>query len=103
MNSSKFLSSLGLARRANKIFYGFDSVCENANKINLVILASDISTRTAKNIYNLTDIKKIETIEVKHQKDTLGYAIGAKPVGIIGITDNGFAKILKDRIKEETE
>ena len=100
MNNDRFLSTLGLARRASKLFYGYDSVCENAAKLYTVYLANDVSERTKKNLAYTLEELDIPIVTTNYQKNELGYAIGTKPVGIIGIADKGFAEILKDRIKE---
>ena len=101
MKTDLFLSTLGLARRAGKIFYGFDSVCENAHKIYAVFIAKDSSQKTKSNINYIFEQHNIRCDAVNYTKTELGYAIGAKPVGIIGIADSGFAKLLKARISTE--
>ena len=102
MNSNLFLSTLGLARRANKLFYGFDSVCENLKQISAIYLSNDLSDKTRKSIFLKANDNHITLTELNYTKNELGNAIGTKPVGIIGVADEGFAKILNSRIKEET-
>lgn len=101
MNSDLFLSTLGLARRAGKLFYGFDSVCENAHKINAVFLAKDTSPKTQNNINYVFEHLNIRCDCINYTKTELGHAIGTKPVGIIGVADSGFTKLLKARISTE--
>lgn len=101
MNNDRFLSTLGLARRAGKIVYGFDSVSESVNCIQLIYTASDISERTQRNIDCIVSKKNILIRPLRYTKNELGYSIGTKPVGIIGITDKGFTKLLIS--KEVTE
>ncbi len=96
-----FLSTLGLARRAGKLYYGFDSICENVNDIYTVFIAKDSSERTVKNIAYILYQKNIQCQTINYTKNELGYAIGTKPVGIIGIADSGFTKLLKARISTE--
>ncbi len=101
MNKDLFLSTLGLARRAGKLCRGFDSNVENAHIIDTVFLANDCSDRTRENISEIfTELDK-QPINVNYSKFELGVAIGTKPVGIIGVTDAGFAKLLKTRLFEE--
>lgn len=90
---NKFLSTLGLARRANKLVYGFDSVTES-HGVSLVFLSNDLSERTRRTALAIFEQKNIQTVSLNYTKNELGYAIGTKPVGIIGITDNGFAELL---------
>lgn len=101
MKADLFLTTLGLARRASKIFYGFDSVCENADKIFAVFIAKDCSPKTARNINYIFEQYNIQTQTINYTKNEIGYAIGTKPVGIVAIADSGFTKLLKARISTE--
>ena len=101
MNKDLFLSTLGLARRAGKLCKGFDSNVENAHVIDTVFLASDCSDRTRETISEIFAQLDKEPVSVNYSKFELGVAIGSKPVGIIGVTDTGFAKLLKTRLFEE--
>lgn len=98
MSNDLFLSTLGLARRANKLCRGFDSNVENADIIFAVFLAKDCSPRTKETVTEIFQQSDIVPITVNYDKAELGYAIGTKPVGILGITDEGFAKLLKTRL-----
>lgn len=101
VNNDFFLSTLGLARRAGKLCRGFDSNVENMDNIAAVFLASDCSKRTRESITELFEQAEIHPITVNYTKTELGYAIGTKPVGILGVTDDGFAKLLKTRLSKE--
>ena len=104
LNNDKFLSTLGLARRANKLCYGFEAVVESCENAQLVFTASDISSRTQKNITEIMSLNCTECDRLNYSKAELGYAIGTKPVGVIAVTDAGFAKLLKSKLsKEDTE
>lgn len=98
MNKDLFLSTLGLARRAGKLCRGFDSNVENAHIIETVFLANDCSDRTRKTISEIFAELNKQPVNVNYSKFELGVAIGTKPVGIIGVTDAGFAKLLKTRL-----
>ena len=94
MNS--FLNFLGLAVRARKIISGTDLTINGIRdgEVKLVIIASDCSPRTKKDLhnkasyYNVPVIDTIGSIELKT-------AIG-KDRKVMGITDNGFAKRLEE-------
>ena len=101
MNKDLFLSTLGLARRAGKLCRGFESTVENAGIIDTVFLANDCSDRTRKTISEIFAELNKQPVNVNYSKFELGVAIGTKPVGIIGVTDAGFAKLLKTRLFEE--
>ena len=83
MTKMKIFNLLGLAMRAGKIKSG-ESVILNElkkNQIKLVILASDASSNTLKQMNN-----KCNSYQV--------------PLKVFGITDNGFAKKLLSMIDE---
>lgn len=96
-----FLTTLGLARRAGKLVYGFESCVENAPAIKLLFLANDSSQRTQQSIKSIFEEYETEIISLDYSKNELAYAIGTKPVGVIGIIDSGFAKLLKTKLSEE--
>ena len=101
LNNDLFLSTLGLARRAGKVLHGFDNVIENAQKLDVVFIASDSSSKTVRNIDFILQQFNVKTETINYTKAELGYAIGTKPTGIIGIADSGFTKLLKARISTE--
>lgn len=101
MKNDAFLQSLGLARRAGRLYFGFDSVVAQQSKLTAVFLSDDLSPKTLKNLYYAFDDKNVNLIAVSYGMSELGYAIGTKPVGIIGVTDAGFAKLLIGKLNRE--
>lgn len=101
MKNDVFLQSLGLARRAGKLLCGFDSVISEKTRLSAVLLASDLSPRTVKNLRYALDNENIHPVTLEYSMSALGYAIGKKPVGIIGIADDGFAKLLMSKLNGE--
>ncbi len=91
---NKFLSTLGLARRAGKLNYGFDMVMAGLGKTYLMLLAADVAPRTCKNAEAAAGDFEIPVVRLAESKEQLGAAIGTKPVGIIGVADRGFAASL---------
>ncbi len=96
-----FLTTLGLARRAGKLVYGFESCVENEENILVLFVANDCSSRTQQSIKNIFEDSDTEIFNLNYSKNELAYAIGTKPVGIIGIVDSGFANLLKTKLSEE--
>lgn len=94
MQPNKFLSTLGLARRAGKVNYGFDMVVEGLDKTEVVFFAADISARSRNSVSQLAARKSVVCKDLPLTMEQIAYAIGTKPVGIIGITEPGFAKLL---------
>ena len=91
MERSK-LGILGLARRAGKVILGYDSILKSTRVCKILIVASDISERTKKNIYNLN----INVMESGLTKSELGRLLGAGEVAVLAVTDENFLKALTD-------
>jgi len=92
LNNNKFLSFLGICRRAGKMTLGFDSVLKSvAEKEScLILLASDIAKNTEKNLNEKLSQSTVKVIKLPYGKEELYRSVG-KPVGIISINDKGFA------------
>ena len=61
-----------MARRAGKVILGYDSILKSTRVCKILIVASDISERTKKNIYNLN----INVMESGLTKSELGRLLG---------------------------
>lgn len=93
MSSDKFLSFLGLCRRAGKLTIGNDLVAQTmANGEScLVLIANDISQRTEKDITQSAQQNNVSIIRLSYTKEQLSNALG-KLTAVISINDSGFAK-----------
>lgn len=96
---NKIYSMLGLARKGGNISIGNDATVINIknNKSELVLLASDASDKTKKNIQfvcNQYDAKYIEYGE----KEILGKQLGRKVVSVLSITDKNIASYIINNI-----
>ena len=93
----KFLSMLGLCRRAGKLVWGYDQVVEavKADKASGVIVASDISEKTIKNIKFETDKKGLEMARTEISKEELSFYAGVR-AGVFAVCDKGFFKKLNE-------
>lgn len=89
----KILQLLGIAKRASKIAFGIDMVCEKLRKgeVKLIFVASDASISTIDTIekkafyYNVKICKSYTTDELSH-------SIGLNNIKVIGILDEGLSK-----------
>lgn len=91
---------MGLARRAGKLCTGYDSVVSELDKLTAVYLASDLSEKSEKNITFALADTGITPVRIDCDMTRIGYATGKKPIGIIGITDAGFAGLLNKEVTE---
>ena len=92
----KFLSLLGIARRAGKLALGNDPVLEAIRKgeAKLLLAAADLSPRTKKNIMAAAEKEEILLLQTDILMDVFAGAIG-KRVGILSVNDAGFANKLR--------
>ena len=100
--NNKLCGLLGIARRSGHILIGFDAVRAAllADKTQLVILASDCSPKTEKELRFAAENKTCPLVKVEEDKDTLSTALGLqKPVAVIATDDRGFATAMMKTTK----
>ena len=92
--NNKLCGLLGMARRSGHILIGFDAVRAAllAGKTQLILLASDCSPKTEKELRFAAEDKTCPVHKVEVDKDTFSAALGMqKPVAVIATDDRGFA------------
>lgn len=91
----KFLSILGLCRRAGKLTWGYDQVIEavKEGKAVGIIVACDISDKTFKNIKFETDKKGLDILRTEIPQEELSFYAGVR-AGVYAVSDSGFFKRL---------
>lgn len=89
--SDTILPTLGLARRANLLAIGTEKVTDalKTGKARLVVIASDISEKSEKELRYLAN-NKVEILRISADLSTLSAAIGIR-AGILAVTDSGLA------------
>lgn len=97
------IKNLGLAFRAGKVVSGTDTVIEKLRKkqLYLILLASDASDNTKKKINDKAKTYETKVIET-YDSQTISISIGKSNIKVIGITDEGFSKII-DWFGKESE
>ena len=99
----KFLSNLGLARRAGKLLRGRDEVfaaLENGKGFGLYA-ASDLSPRTVRLVEEQGKTLGLDPIRVNYTMFELGNACGSKPFGIFSVADKNFRKMLDTALENK--
>jgi len=93
--NDKLLHLLGIARRAGRLSLGNDAAIEAMRKgqTKLLLLASDLSPRTAGGVRSAADEVEVTLVEAKATMDEISMALG-KRTGVIAVNDAGFAKKL---------
>ena len=97
-NAGKLAGLLGIARRAGRLTTGFDAVAGliGEGKAALVMLASDLSEKTQKEVRYAAQGKPVPVRRMPLTKEEAGTACGLKkPVGVLATDDNGFAKAME--------
>ena len=92
----KFLSNLGLARRAGKLLRGRDEVFAAlaTGKAFGLYAACDLSPRTVRLVEEQGKALGLDPIRVDYTMSQLGDACGLKPFGIFSLSDKNFRKML---------
>ena len=97
--NNKLLSMLGICNKAGKLVIGKDKTIETIkkNKARLIIIASDLSMKTSKEVIN---IAKLNNVKVKTSIESMHEfgSVFTKVSGTICITDNGFAEKIETLI-----
>ena len=99
--NNKLCGLLGIARRSGHILIGFDAVRAAllADKTQLILLASDCSPKTEKELRFAAEGKTCPVIKVEENKDAFTTALGMqKPVAVIATDDRGFATAMMKHI-----
>ena len=89
---NRFLSTLGLCRRAVKLIHGFDAVCDEIktkkSTVCGVVTASDISEKTFKEVNFICEKHGIKVFKSNADMDEIKTVLG-KRTGVIAILDEG--------------
>ena len=98
----KFLSMLGICRKAGRMCIGASDTAEavRRNKAILIYIASDLSQKTEKELRFVVGDKPIEVVRTRYDMATLSQAIGIK-TGVIAVLDQGFSEALTIKYQGE--
>lgn len=98
-NENKILNLIGLAKKAGKAVVGDDTVMMSlrSNKLKIVFVANDASARTIDKYEKKCFFYNVE-VNMAYNSNELNHAIGKENAKIVGITDNGFHKAIKELI-----
>ncbi len=103
--NSKFLSMLGLAKRAGALITGTDLVTKTlpSGRIRLVMYAENSSQNTEKKITDKCKFYGIRCVKIAYTGEDVAHAIGKlSSVCAIGVCDENFSGQLLTLISKET-
>lgn len=95
--SDKFLSMLGIARKAGAAVPGFDKAkeCMSRRSARVIFVCSDISEKTRKELCFFAKRANIGVITSRFNMFDFSCAVGSK-TGIVTVTDSGIASKLTE-------
>ncbi len=95
----KLRALLGFARKAGKLAVGTEAVKESVkrNRSHLVLIAADISQKSAKEIKFTCQRNNIKAAIITLGIDGVTQSIGTR-AGILSVEDEGFAKAIAENI-----
>lgn len=95
--SARLASMIGLCRRANRLGCGVDMIKDalKTGRAELVLLSSDPSERTRKQLKDKCATAHVELIPVPLTKAELGAACGMAELSACAILDPSFAKAIR--------
>lgn len=94
--SARLASMIGLCRRANRLGCGAEMVqgALKAGRASLVLLASDASERTRKQISDKATFYGVPLIALPMDREELGRACGLDSLSACAVTDAQFARAI---------
>ncbi|MCL2082312.1 MAG: ribosomal L7Ae/L30e/S12e/Gadd45 family protein [Oscillospiraceae bacterium] len=96
---SKFLQTLGLARRAGRAIFGIDTVAANTRTAQLIVLANDAGIAVSRRAARIGAEANVEIITAPYTSVELGQAIGTQLCAVAAITEKGFATSISYELK----
>ncbi len=97
----RFLMAIGLAKRAGQASFGTEMVrnCAKAGKAKLIIVASDVSENTKKEISDTAAFYKTECIMSCYTMSQLSAAAGLlRNTSSVAVTDENMTVLIKNSI-----
>lgn len=94
-NKQKFLSMIGMCKKAGKLALGFDTSKQKvySGEASLLITSVDLSPKTLKEVAYISGSMNVRHISFDVTMDEIA-GIARKKSGVICIMDEGFAKAL---------
>ncbi len=103
MSNQDVLNAIGLCKRANKLKSGEGMVVDSikSKKAKIVIIANDCEKNTLSKVKNKCEFYNVELIQLDVDRYELGNAIGKSFRVCIAIEDNGFKKMILNKIRSD--
>ena len=101
--ADKFLSLLGMARKANRVVLGLDKAVNTirGGTAQAAIYACDLSDKTKKELQFAATGRPVRLLNTAYTISQLSAAVGCK-TGVVTVTDAGFANRLVSLYNSDT-
>lgn len=110
MNEQKVKGLIGIAKKAGKIVSGSEQTVDSVrsakgNKgVKLLLCSADASQNTLKRIRNCSEYYKVPMDILSIDKNELAHITGySGELSVIGVTDAGFAKAIRENLSESKQ
>ena len=99
---NKYLNLLTICKKAGKLVTGFDPAKEavEKGKAKLILLASDLSSKTEKEIRFIAEKKAVTVMNTSLTLDDYYLGLGKK-AGVFAVCDEGFAVSLSGLVSDK--
>lgn len=97
LNEAKFLSMLGLSRRAGAVIIGTDLVTKSlpSKNVKVVFYSADSSANTEKRITDKCSFYEVKCVKIDTESSKIGKMLGKEAgVCVLGVTSDSFANQL---------
>ena len=96
MKTDKFLTDLGLAKRAGRACFGFDEVEKRLElgEVKRVYITSDSAANTEKRITRMCEHYGTPLTKIPFDIYDIGNATGRKPTEVFAVLDKGFEALV---------
>lgn len=98
----KVLGLVSICRKAGKISLGLEDSVKSikSGKVKLVLLCSDISANTKREILFQANHRKIPQLSLEATKEAFGEKVGVREVACAAVLDAGFAKAMLNNMAD---
>ncbi len=98
----RFLSNLGLARRAGNVAFGFDACARavQAGEASCVFCSADAAENTRKRMERICAGQGAEMLYIPFSLQEIGRATGRKDTALFVVTDQGLMELLKRSLED---
>ncbi|MDR0859363.1 MAG: 50S ribosomal protein L7ae-like protein [Oscillospiraceae bacterium] len=99
-NNDKFLTFLGLCKKAGALETGEERVAlsQKKGKAKLILIASDAAENTRSKAAQIAEWGKLTVLDLPYTKEIIGGAVGTRACAILSVTTAAMAKAVREKL-----